>query len=126
MICEKCGAAIIENIRVCPQCGTPMRGEEKNITSNSTYCGPLGNTTMPLVWGIIGLGCSVSLFLSVLGIVFSFVGLSRANTYNNFTGYAPSRKVKIGRSLSIAGIIVGFVFAVLLTALIVLPAVSLR
>lgn len=115
MLCEKCGAAINENIRICPQCGTPIRGEEQNITSNSTYQGPLGNTTPVLVWGIIGLAFALIFYFNILGIIFSIVGLKKANAYNEFTGDAQSKKVKIGKKLSIAGVIVGSISFVLMT-----------
>ena len=113
-----------DNVRLCPQCGTPVRGEEQRITPNSTYQGSLGNPTPVLVWGIVGLAFSLTVYLSFLGIIFSIVGIRKANTYNNFTGYAPSTKAKIGRRLSIAGIIVGGIFTVLMIGFIVTIAVN--
>ncbi len=114
MYCTKCGTYLNDNSRVCPQCGTPINGEEKNITTTTTYEGPLGNPTPVLVWGIIGLGFSVSFYLSFLGIIFSLIGLHKANQYNLFTGYAPSNMARIGRKLSIAGVIVGIILTIAL------------
>lgn len=119
MNCEKCGAPMNDNFRVCPQCGAPVRGQEEKITTTSTYYGSLGNPTPVLVWGIVGLAFSLTFYLSFLGVIFSIVGLRKANTYNEFTRYAPSTKAKIGKRLSIAGIIVGIIMTILLILFIV-------
>ena len=108
-----------ETTRICPQCGTPVSGEERNLTTTSTYQGPLGNPVPVLVWGIVGLSFALSFYLSLLGIIFSFIGLSKSNKYREFTGDAPSNMAKIGRRLSIAGIIVGMILTVLLTVFVV-------
>lgn len=113
MYCQKCGAFLNENSRLCPQCGNPIPGEERNVTINSTYQGALGNPTPVLVWGIVGLAFSLSFYLSLLGVIFSIVGLNKSNTYNQFTSYTTSNKAKIGRRLSIAGIAVGSLFTIL-------------
>ncbi len=124
MYCQKCNAYLNDNSRVCPQCGAPIDGEEKKITTTTTYEGPLGNPTPVLVWGIVGLGFSVTFYLSFLGIIFSLIGLHKARQYNEFTGYAPSNMARIGRRLSIAGVIVGIILTIALIAFIIFAAGS--
>ena len=117
MYCEKCGTPLNENSRVCPQCGAPIQGEEQNITPTSTYAGPLGNPVPVLVWGIVGLCCAVTPYVNFLGIIFSIVGLKKSNAYNQFTNFADSNMARIGRRLSIAGIITGAIFTFLFVIL---------
>ncbi len=119
MFCEKCGTYVNDNSRVCPQCGSPVKGEEQNITSNTTYKGALGNPTPVLVWGIVGLAFSLTFYLSFLGIIFSAVGLKKANSYYAFTEYMPSNQARIGKRLSVAGMIVGIILTVVLVILII-------
>ena len=125
MYCRNCGAAVNENFRVCPQCGTPVHGEEQHLTTNSTYYGSLGNPTPALVWGILGLAFSLTFYLSFLGIIFSCIGIRKASNYNEFTRSAPSKKAKIGRRLSISGVIIGSIFTIRLIVIIAL-AVNYR
>ncbi len=113
MYCDKCGAQLNDNSRVCPQCGAPIQGEEQNITTTSTYAGPLGDPKPVLVWGILGLAFACTFFLSFLGIIFSCIGLKKANAYYQFTNYAQSGQAKTGRALSKAGLIVGIILTVL-------------
>lgn len=120
MFCDKCGAQLNENSRVCPQCGAPIQGEEQNITTTSTYAGPLGDPKPVLVWGILGLAFACTFFLSFLGIIFSAVGLKKANAYNQFTNFAESGQAKTGRALSKAGLIVGIIMTVLCILYVVL------
>lgn len=113
MYCEKCGSQINENTRFCPNCGALISGEEQNVTAASTYEGPMGSPTPVLIWGILGLSFALTMFLSILGIIFSAVGLNKAKNFESFTGGAYSRQASIGRKLSIAGIIVGIIMTVL-------------
>ena len=119
MLCEKCGSMIADNSRICSCCGTPIRGEEKNITTNTTYQGSLGNPTPVLVWGILGLAFALSFYLSILGIIFSGVGLSKSKKYYCFAGYSDSGKARIGRRLSIAGMIIGIIMTTILLIVVI-------
>ena len=118
MFCDKCGAQLNDNSRVCPQCGAPIHGEEMNITTTSTYAGPLGNPTPVLVWGILGLSFALIPYINFLGIIFSCVGLKKANAYNQFTNFAESGQARTGRTLSKAGLIVGIICTAIWTAII--------
>lgn len=113
MYCEKCGSQINENTRFCPNCGATISGEEQNVTAASTYEGPMGNPTPVLIWGILGLTFALTMFLSVLGIIFSAIGLNKAKSFEAFTGGAYSKQARIGRGLSKAGLIVGIIFTIL-------------
>ena len=119
MYCKKCGAQVFENTRFCPNCNMVINGEEQNITETSTYEGPMGSPAPALCWGIMGLGFSITFWFSILGLIFSIVGLNKAKRFMNFTGGAENSRVTVGRCLSIAGIIVSCVMIVIMTALIV-------
>ncbi len=112
MFCKKCGAYMNDNQRYCSQCGAVIIGEEGNVSSVSSYVGPMGSTTPTLVFGILGLSFSCSFCLSILGIIFSIIGLCKANRAVDIIGNT-SRKVNIGRRLAIAGLIVGIITTVL-------------
>jgi predicted RNA-binding Zn-ribbon protein involved in translation (DUF1610 family) len=112
MLCEKCGSQLNDNSRFCPNCGAPIPGEEQFVTQTSTYEGPMGNPGPVLVWGILGLAFACSFFLSFLGIIFSVIGLKKANQFASFTGGAYSKQASIGRGLSKAGLIVGIILTV--------------
>lgn len=112
MFCKKCGAYMNDNQRYCSQCGAVIIGEEGNVSSVSSYVGPMGSTTPTLVFGILGLSFSYSFCLSILGIIFSIIGLCKANRAVDIIGNT-SRKVNIGRRLAIAGLIVGIITTVL-------------
>ena len=115
MYCQKCGAQLNESSRVCPQC---------NATVYSTYAGPLGNPVPVLVWGVVGLSTALTFYFSLLGVIFSIVGLVKSNRYNEFTNSADSNMARIGRRLSIAGIIVGGILTTVLLVLLVLLVVN--
>ena len=114
MFCTNCGSQINDNLRFCPNCGAIVSGEKQNVTAASTYVGPMGNPTPVLVWGILGLAFSCAFFTSVLVIIFSCIGLRKANDYISFTQGAYSKQATIGRNLSKAGLIVGIIMTVLL------------
>ncbi len=112
MFCKKCGAYMNDNQRYCSQCGAVIIGEEGNVSSVSSYVGPMGSTTPTLVFGILGLSFSCSFCLSILGIIFSIIGLCKANRAVDIIANT-SRNVNIGRRLAIAGLIVGIITTVL-------------
>ena len=69
------------------------------------------------VFGILGLalGCATG----IIGLIFSIIGLSKANNYIATYGDI-ANQVRIGKRLSIAGIIVSIVMTILIITLIVL------
>ena len=123
MFCNNCGAQLTENTRFCPNCGQLVQSAPQDMTAASTYEGPMGNPTPVLVWGIVGLAFACSFFLSFLGIIFSIVGLKKANNYFDFCGEG-SKQARIGRNLSKAGLIVGIIMTVLCVLYIVLIVVA--
>ena len=66
-----------------------------------------------LLWGILGLSFSCTFFLSFLGIIFSAIGMSKANLYTRLTGRPVNKGGKVGRILSVVGLITGIVMTVL-------------
>ena len=118
MLCNNCGSQIDENTNRCSACGRTANEDRPDVSVASTYKGPMGNPTPVLIWGIIGLAFSCSFYLSVLGIIFSIVGLKKAQSYFDFCGTG-SNQANIGRKLSKAGIIVGIILTILFVIYIV-------
>ena len=123
MFCQRCGAFINDNQRVCPQCGMVISGQEANVSNVSSYEGPMGSTTPALVCGILGLSFACTFYLSILGVIFSIIGLCKANKARTIIGNT-SKKVNTGRKLSIAGIITGAILTTLLFIVIIVVALS--
>ena len=61
-------------------------------------------------WGVAGLVCSF--FVSILGIIFSAIAISKAKRMRQTYGFLP-QQANTGRGLGIAGLIIGIVFTVL-------------
>ena len=125
MYCKKCGTQVFENTRFCPNCNMVINGEELNITEASTYEGPLGDPSPVLAWGILGLAFAITSWLSLLGLIFSIVGLNKAKRFLDFTGGVPNARAAVGRKLSIAGIIVSCIMLIILTVLLILAGLQI-
>lgn len=85
--------------------------------NNQVRQAPQGNPSNVLVFGILGLalGCATG----IVGLIFSIIGLSKANNYIETYGDI-SNQVRIGKRLSIAGVIVSIIMTILIITLIVL------
>ena len=106
MICKNCGTDAGDN-KYCPRCGKPVSGDNQQPTGD-------GSHTKALVFGILGLAfCETG----ILGLIFSIIGLSKANNYIRNYGNI-SNQVRIGKRLSIAGLIVSIVMIVLIATLV--------
>ena len=108
MFCEKCGAQI-DGQAYCPQCGTPTNQTTvKQPIQYQTYPAqpnqPVQTQVSPtsvLIWCIVGAALS---WTGIVGLIFSIIGLRKANAYINT--YGPiSTQAKIGKILSIIGIV---------------------
>ena len=106
MICKNCGTDA-QNNKYCPRCGALVYGDTQQPTGD-------GSHTKALVFGILGLAfCETG----ILGLIFSIIGLSKANNYIRNFGNV-SNQVRIGKRLSIAGLIVSIVMIVLVITLV--------
>ena len=95
--------------KYCPRCGKPVTGDNQQPTGD-------GSHTKALVFGILGLAfCETG----ILGLIFSIIGLSKANNYIRNFGNV-SNQVRIGKRLSIAGLILSIVMIVLIVTLVAL------
>jgi len=138
MFCRYCGAQLQEGQERCPSCGTLIEwarpaesaqpAQEAPKVTYAPQPAPVTpvytaqgqqvvsevtakEATSALVWGILGLAFACTFFVSFLGIIFSAIGLSRANNFIRTYG-AISGKVKTGHILSKVGLIVGIVMTV--------------
>ncbi len=108
MNCKKCGA-VVDGKQFCSQCGEPVNAVVKPAQ-------PQGNHTQVLVFGILGLALGFA--TGIVGLIFSILGISKANKYVAQFGDI-SNQVRIGKRLSIAGLIVSICMIVLFIACVV-------
>ena len=113
MFCNKCGADF-QGQAYCPRCGAPASASAPNMaaqpgTVNNPACKQV------LIYGILGLalGCATG----IVGLIFSILGLKKANSFINTYGDI-SNQVRIGRRLSIAGLIVSIAMIVLVVTIV--------
>lgn len=119
--CKNCGTELKEG-KVCQNCGTVNEGattakaatktsETKATTTTNTTVNTAPATTSStngfaiagFVLSLVGLVCCSFVICGILGLIFSIIGLNKANSSNGN-----------GKGLAIAGIIIGGV-AILLT-----------
>lgn len=120
MFCNNCGAKLNDNLHHCPKCGAVVTGVRQASAADSSV--PERHANDPsavLFWGILGVVLSMPVCL--LGVAFSCVGLYKANRYMNESGEY-SRRVSVGRTLSICGVVVGLIVTILLSVAVYLAA----
>ena len=107
MFCNKCGADT-QGQAFCPQCGAPVSA---SAPATAAQPGTVNNPACKqvLIYGILGLalGCATG----IVGLIFSILGLKKSSNFINTYGNI-SNQVRIGRRLSIAGLIVSIVLIV--------------
>ncbi len=111
MFCGNCGANV-EGTNTCPRCGSPLNAN--NVPMQAPYNAnpyqqpvqqrpaPQGNPTQVLVFGILGLALGLS--TGIVGLIFSILGLVKANQYVATYGDI-ANQVRIGKRLAIGGLI---------------------
>lgn len=139
MICSRCGTENVNAGRFCVRCGTPLPehsapevNQYNQYNQQNQYMEPVYTPPQPpriddyrrppvdqqvssvpaLVWGILSLAFATSIYLSFLGIIFSCIARSKANTYLYAYGMLDGR-ARTGRGLAKAGLIVGIIGTVL-------------
>ena len=93
--CAKCGSEMEKGATFCANCGTSAEGVTKVETSNNDNGGQVSN-------GMATAGFVLSFFVPVLGLIFSIIGLNKANQLNGS-----------GRGLAKAGLILSIIWIVL-------------
>lgn len=142
MFCKHCGTQIEDEAKFCPTCGRIVEKEESVANENSApnyFDSPAPNyfdTPAPnyngegyrpqqresgggiLALAILSLVFAETFFLSFLGIIFAYIAKSKINSYIIRNGEldAPG---KVGRGLSIAGLIVSWIMTGLFTLYII-------
>ncbi len=124
MFCRNCGAQVNDDAKFCNHCGSKVEiNEETNATPESQAAsdprteqveaepivGPHPSAVSVLIWGIVGLVCSIE--FGIVGMILSIIGKKKHTAYIN-SGAPMNSKVSIGGKLSKIGIIVGIVMAV--------------
>lgn len=106
--CTNCGNKLEENEKVCKSCGKMLENNNNinfNANSNvSTSSKTNGFAIAGFVISLVSILCCG--FSSILGLIFSIIGLVNANKGN-----------KEGKGLAIAGIVISSILLVLLIAL---------
>jgi len=123
MNCQNCGANV-DGKAFCPQCGAQVQASaQPNYNYNTGYnqpAAPQGNPTNVLVFGILGLALSG---LGIVGLIFSIIGLKKANNYIATYGNI-SNQVRIGRRLAIAGLVVSIICTIIYVLIFVAAIVA--
>ena len=109
MYCHNCGSRLSENARFCPNCGEAVRSLPSKAAPAPSASGP--SPVSVLIWGILGMAFATMGGLGFIGTIFSIIGLCKAGSYHAHGG-AECKQATIGRSLSIAGLIVGIVMTI--------------
>lgn len=127
MFCKNCGFELQEDAKFCSRCGTEVDFVAANKNTEPVYgtvTDPYGTYTYAqnqeeveekselggsvLKFGILGLVFSLTGILSLLGLIFSSVALSKANAFARIFGQTEG-KATVGRKLGKAGLIVSIV-----------------
>ena len=123
MNCQNCGANV-DGKAFCPQCGAQVQAPaQPSYNYNGGYnqpAAPQGNPTNVLVFGILGLALSG---LGIVGLIFSIIGLKKANNYIATYGNI-SNQVRIGRRLAIAGLVVSIICTIIYVLIFVAAIVA--
>lgn len=96
--CTNCGNQLIDEAAFCPKCGV-MANTNNNVNNNS-------NKTN----GFAIAGLILSFFTTILGLVFSIIGLVKSKTTND------------GKPLAIVGLVIS-IFKILITIIFLLVAI---
>ena len=123
MNCQNCGANV-DGKAFCPQCGAQVQAPaQPSYNYNGGYnqpAAPQGNPTNVLVFGILSLALSE---LGIVGLIFSIIGLKKANNYIATYGDI-ANQVRIGRRLAIAGLVVSIIFTIIYVLIFVAAIVA--
>lgn len=106
--CQTCGAQLLAGHPVCVRCGSPV-GQQPVNAFRQEEADKLASSA--LTFGIMGVIFSLSFFLSILGVIFSAIAMSKAKKYKVMTGTFLG-KAGVGRGLGIGGLISGIIFSV--------------
>lgn len=131
MFCIKCGRQIPDDAVFCPACGA-TQGDQMPQAIAPNQPAAWKKPVSPeedalagsiLTWGILGLAFSATV---ILGIIFSAIGLSKARRFRETYGPLHHR-AKVGRILSLVGLIVSLVMILFWTVygIIIAHAVNL-
>ena len=128
MFCKYCGNELTEEARFCPKCGkiSENKPEEIDYFYDLNAAEPatqedVANVENPerdsrggeiLKFAILGFVFGVTGSLSILGLIFSYIAKGKLKSYLRDYGKTQGR-ASVGKGLSIAGIIVGWVMLAL-------------
>ena len=99
--CSNCGNELAEQAAICPKCGvsTGLQVQSSNDTNSN---------------GIAVAGFVLSFLISLLGLIFSIIGLKKSKETNN------------GKELIIAGIIISTIINIVIIIIIVVSFVTVN
>lgn len=133
MLCPKCGIELPEDAKSCPTCGyvfeekVVIEAEANDVEVETVIPEVLSDKKGPspkkaLIFGIISVAAPIVLYPitcccslpigQIAGLIFAILGLLAAKRYAEFTD-EPSTSVKVGKILSIVGLVLGIAAIVL-------------
>ncbi len=139
MFCKYCGNELPENANFCPKCGKINEDASKDDENEITVLPSsednhedievleaedpfkkektdLGGSI--LKFAILGLAFSLTVWFSLLGLIFSIVARNKVKEYISKFNETEGRAT-VGKSLSIAGLAVGITFTCLMSILVI-------
>ena len=144
MYCKFCGNFLPDDAKYCPTCGKINEEAEEKIKAEYEYFNDivpsdsLESKNPPedpekkeaagsiLKFSIMGLAFGCSVFLSFLGLIFSYIARGKIKRFCKKYGET-SGKASVGKGINIGGLIVSWfctVFMVIYVALIVLAVIQ--
>ena len=125
MYCINCGKEIGEDVKFCPNCGTPVHKEvQQPFASTDVPVETVGvvEDKPPKVWtvfsiigkilGIVCLSTALIPFINYLSLGFGVVGIVMSCLGRKANTEETDKKCRIGLKLSIAAVVISFVLII--------------
>ena len=110
--CVCCQAELEKNAKFCTSCGTPVDGPKNS--EEDKYA------AKTLTFGIMGAAFAMSVWLSVLGIIFSAIARGQLKKYLKHSGGKfKDARAGVGNGLSIGGLAMGITWTAVLLSVII-------
>lgn len=113
MTCKNCGRTIADGATMCSYCGTSTGYTPVQQTVNYQAAPTVAPKTV-LILGILALALAFEPFTGIASIILGILAMTKANQFN-MESAEPSKMVRIGRNLGLAGLICGIIFTIIWT-----------
>ena len=128
MFCKYCGNELTEDARYCPKCGKITENVEEETEQKEYDFFASATPVTPTVeikdeernslggeilkFAILGLAFGCTVWLSLVGLIFSYIWKAKLNRYMAIYGKTEN-KATVGKHIGIAGMIVSWIFTII-------------